>query len=610
MDCNATSLPVAYSFVEERRWTPSAAASLLCLLMSSASCAGGLVGNFLLTFAILRTPPLRRTNTNQLVLQLCLTGVGVAATNVPLLLAILVVTSTGQALPAIVCDLQTVTFTAGVTCQLGLLSAISYERFHCVAYPFKTTNNQGQRLRIELGLVWSAAVTCGLADVRLSPETAVTALCAGRQLGAHFANTFCLLHFPIGAINIVIIGTFYLRIYLEIKEHVKKMNDKTLAQRTQQAVEQPFTPPSTAGGRRLSFLFPSSAPVSRSSSILFANGLETNRTPASRPRWLSLKRLQIFPSRQRRKSVAQTRLSVVSELHTLPSAGTPLNQPEAPMPGRLTSPDLSVLGEAADAELKQPITGSPPLIAPRLASADSDSGVDEPSGGDRGRPLGSSVVSNVTCNSATYTSADSAPGGRPLSFDGIPLIDDSDGEAAEAEDSVGQAAPVRRVSSHLRRSCRRPPLLELTSVDDSVAPVPAVDIDGNVSLARSTRQHRLVGAVCVMNSKARLRGRKKMEGKMAARAVLIIVVFLLFWLPLVVGAVVSEALLTCDFQRWASPLAELQLLALCFCNLSVVANPALYGLMVQQYRTALRQLGAAACGLRAICTAYHSEFSH
>ena len=56
-----------------------------------------------------------------------------------------------QALPSAIGSLQTLTFTAGVTCQLGLLSAISYERFHCVTYPFRTTSKQARRLRIELG---------------------------------------------------------------------------------------------------------------------------------------------------------------------------------------------------------------------------------------------------------------------------------------------------------------------------------------------------------------------------------------------------------------------------------------------------------------------------
>ena len=53
-------------------------------------------GNLALTAAILRTPSLRRTNTNRLVQQLCLTGTVVAGTNVPLLLAILLASDAGQ----------------------------------------------------------------------------------------------------------------------------------------------------------------------------------------------------------------------------------------------------------------------------------------------------------------------------------------------------------------------------------------------------------------------------------------------------------------------------------------------------------------------------------
>ena len=59
--------------------------------------------------------------------------------------------SVQQTVPRLIGDLQTLTFTAGVTCQLALLSAISYERFHCVTYPFRTTSRQARRLKIELG---------------------------------------------------------------------------------------------------------------------------------------------------------------------------------------------------------------------------------------------------------------------------------------------------------------------------------------------------------------------------------------------------------------------------------------------------------------------------
>ncbi|XP_043191484.1 D(1B) dopamine receptor-like [Amphibalanus amphitrite] len=194
-----------YVFQVEPAWTLSQPATVLCLSMAVVSCLGGLLGNLLLTAAILRTPSLRRTNTNRLVLHLCLAGAVVSGTNVPLVISILVASVVRQSLPPALLSLQTLTFTAGVTCQLGLLSAISYERFHCVTYPFRTTDRQARRLKIELGVVWLVALVCSLIDVRLTPDSALTVLGRAGQLPHNFANSFCLLHFPVGAINIVII---------------------------------------------------------------------------------------------------------------------------------------------------------------------------------------------------------------------------------------------------------------------------------------------------------------------------------------------------------------------------------------------------------------------
>ena len=389
------------------------------------------------------------------------------------------------------------------------------------------------------------------------------------------------------------------------------MTDKRLAQRTQQAVEQPFEPTSATGARRISFLFPPGTPLTGPTSSFFSNLAGVGTGDRGRRRhWLP--RLRIFPSGRRRSHPSGSRPGAPLAQRSPPPGDSAQIQPTVPLldPAALRSlvppePCGAVGGERLSVIREPPDT-------PRLASADSDSGVGESSCGTE------TATERVPAPNAAHTAAgdiynttSSASSGRPLSFAGIPLIDESDGEsesiepaepaepaASAADSSAADGASLHRSSSR-QRPRRRPALLELNSVDESVGPVPAVDIDGNVTLTRSTRQNRLAGAVCVMNSKARLRGKKKMEGKMAVRAVLIIVAFLLFWLPLVVSAVVSESLLSTDFGRWAAPLADLQVATVCFCSLSVVANPVLYGLMVQQYRAALRQLlptGRCCCG--------------
>ena len=74
----------------------SANLSVLCPHQTSADSSLRTAGNLLLTAAIARTPALRRTNTNRLVLQLCLAGAAVSGTNVPLVLAALLAATAGQ----------------------------------------------------------------------------------------------------------------------------------------------------------------------------------------------------------------------------------------------------------------------------------------------------------------------------------------------------------------------------------------------------------------------------------------------------------------------------------------------------------------------------------
>ena len=390
----------------------------------------------------------------------------------------------------------------------------------------------------------------------------------------------------------LVTGTFYIRIYLEIKEHVKKMNDNTLARRTQRAVQHPFEAPSVSGTRRISFMFPSNTPLAGSAPAFVAS------LAGGRRHWLPLPRLRIFPSQRRLPSSPGGPLSAPTEQQSLPSGRSPQNQPTVPLldPAALNSlvPTDTLQRSSllpaepfgVDIERLAVIRGS--SDTPQLASADSDSGVWESScGAEAPAERSRAAVGGANIGSDIYNAASSASSGRPLSFAGIPLIDESDCEGDDVDVS-GAYHGSPNASPSLRSPC--PALLQLSSVEESVGPVPAVDIDGNVTLTRSTRQNRLAGAVCVMNSKARIRGKKKMEGKMAVRAVLIVVAFLAFWLPLAVCAVVSESLLSTGFGQWAAPLADLQVVTVCFCNLSVVANPVLYGLMVRQYRPALRQL--------------------
>ncbi|XP_074644393.1 uncharacterized protein LOC141901184 [Tubulanus polymorphus] len=111
--------------------------------------------------------------------------------------------------------------------------------------------------------------------------------------------------------------------------------------------------------------------------------------------------------------------------------------------------------------------------------------------------------------------------------------------------------------------------------------IKVVDFEGRESEAQATDEH-VIGAVCVMTNKNKERGKRKLEGKAAKRASVVIGSFLFIWLPLPVTYMVTCNLTSRFDARFAVNAAELTALSLA--SFTAAINPILYAIVNRQFK--------------------------
>jgi hypothetical protein len=107
------------------------------------------------------------------------------------------------------------------------------------------------------------------------------------------------------------------------------------------------------------------------------------------------------------------------------------------------------------------------------------------------------------------------------------------------------------------------------------------DFDGKVMLA-AARTDQVVGSVCVMSNKNKFKGKRKLEGRTAKRASVIIIVFLVCWLPMPIVYLVTDHVTNRYGVQKIINGAEL--FCLCLASLTAALNPVVFGLVNKQWR--------------------------
>ncbi|KAM4609962.1 D(2) dopamine receptor-like [Polymixia lowei] len=113
----------------------------------------------------------------------------------------------------------------------------------------------------------------------------------------------------------------------------------------------------------------------------------------------------------------------------------------------------------------------------------------------------------------------------------------------------------------------------------TVAEVSASRVDPS-SPGSAPRPPEIVGAVCFLTPCARERGKKRMEGKLAQRFGYIIIVFTLFWMPMVVALLMNII----SWQETNSFLMELETSAMVLTCVPAAVDPLIYTMVTRQFR--------------------------
>ncbi|CAL8325633.1 unnamed protein product [Merluccius merluccius] len=129
-----------------------------------------------------------------------------------------------------------------------------------------------------------------------------------------------------------------------------------------------------------------------------------------------------------------------------------------------------------------------------------------------------------------------------------------------------------------------PPQCRLITVAEAAGPSRAGSALHGRSLRRPPAE--IAGAVCLLTPLARERGKKRVEGKLAQRFGYIIIVFTLFWVPMVVTLLMNIM----SWQNTNSLVVELETSAMVLTCVPAAVDPLIYTMVTRQFRSELSKI--------------------
>ncbi|KAL7828700.1 hypothetical protein SRHO_G00323340 [Serrasalmus rhombeus] len=191
--------------------------SLNCVLLGCTFLLG-VPSNLLVCWLVLRNKTLQTAN-NALLVNLAAGDLLRCLVDSPLFLASLVLGASA------LCSTQQFTFALCSCAQLLGLVAISVERYHSIAFPFRTQRRK-ERTRTWILLVWVVSFFVAILSLSLSEDPQSYMMCPHLNSPKLYTDPFgaCVL-VPIWTVCIVIIMSHYLRIFIVVRRHANKVFD-------------------------------------------------------------------------------------------------------------------------------------------------------------------------------------------------------------------------------------------------------------------------------------------------------------------------------------------------------------------------------------------------
>lgn len=461
----------------------------------------GIAANAFVILAVCRQKSLQ-TSTNALVVSLAVIDVLRCLVDCPVLLTIVVTAyQRGRANP-LVCDAQVASFSFSCCIQLLTLACISAERYQAIAQPFKTTQRR-RRIMVLIPVTWALALAvAGFSQVFVK-DTPVYMRCGGQKAQeSHDAYGLYIL-FPLWATCFAVILGFYVRIFLLVRSHNRKIFDKGVhPSKTDKGDSNRRNGDSVQGCDKSEQKQTLCESVGQVEAAMLA---QTNSAVKDYP--ATLVTSAEAPHCVLDGSDDKRRLKKTLEITDLEGEGPPSTQASTQSEektfktGKLTSPAKKV--EAQQTKKDTAAGHKSSSTNPQKVSSISDT--EKPS---KERVQIDKTPSEMKERSPRDPSATHLP--KPESN----LLMQPEGTKQSSSGEPSPAAPAE------------PPLPPVsTNVLETEAPKQNADVEG---------------PVCMMPSKERReRASKNKESKMAKRAGYIIITFLVFWLPLIATILVN-----------------------------------------------------------------------
>ncbi len=114
-------------------------------------------------------------------------------------------------------------------------------------------------------------------------------------------------------------------------------------------------------------------------------------------------------------------------------------------------------------------------------------------------------------------------------------------------------------------------------------------MDGSTFKASTSRED-ICGSICVMNPANRERGKRKVEARTAKMTAIVIVTFLLCWLPFPIVILLISSVSISDSAVMIQVLMDAYLVSVCCALLASTINPIIYGVINKQFRKEFNKL--------------------
>ena len=153
--------------------------------------------------------------------------------------------------------------------------------------------------------------------------------------------------------------------------------------------------------------------------------------------------------------------------------------------------------------------------------------------------------------------------------------------------------PGTSLKPTIDKSAKSPPkkdsIKKTKSKKDSTASVVQIyDADGIKMKAKTTRTT-ITGDICVMNNSNKIKGKRKMEAKSAKRTAIVLVTFLIAWLPFPL-MIIALWMFNAQIATQVQALLSSYLISLTLSLLAASVNPLVYGAINKQFYKEFKKL--------------------